>query len=329
MRPPLSAKFVDKAEAALIAAVEVYNKPSFRYREETFALLAINAWELLLKARLLKHGGNDPKVIRVYEPRRTKTGKTSKKLYLRRNRAGAPLTLPLGACVAELEKIPAARLGPEIKANLDALIAIRDSAAHYINASPILTRQVLEIASATVKNFVILAKTWFARDLSDSLSIVLPLSFISGQKEIDSVVVTAGENKLLKYLQSVASPEPEAGSPYSVAVRVEVKFERSKLPTASKVHITNDPDAVKVTLTEEDVRERYPWDYRKLGMKCSERYIDFKMDKKFQALRKPLTADKRYVHSRFLDPGNPKSGRKDFYSSAILDVLDKHYTRRP
>jgi hypothetical protein len=328
MRPPLSAKFVDKAEAALIAAVEIYNKPSFRYREETFALLAINAWELLLKAQLLKHSGNDPKVIRVYEARRTKAGKASKKLYLRRNRAGAPLTLSLGACVVELEKIPPARLGPEIKANLEALIAIRDSAAHYINASPVLARQVLEVASATVKNFVILAKTWFARDLSDSLSIVLPLSFISGQKKIDSVVVTTGENRLLKYLQSLASAEPDSGSPYSVTLRVEVKFERSKLSTASKVQITNDPEAVKITLMEEDVRERYPWDYRKLSVECAKRYTDFKVDKGFQNVRKPLMADKRYVHSRFLDPGNPKSGRKDFYSSAILEVFDKHYARR-
>lgn len=93
MRPALCTKFVEKAESAMVAAIEVYNKPAFRYREETFALLAINAWELLLKARLLKDGANDPKVIRVYEPRRTKSGKLSKKLYLRRNRAGNPHTL--------------------------------------------------------------------------------------------------------------------------------------------------------------------------------------------------------------------------------------------
>lgn len=328
MRPPLSAKFVEKAEAALVAAVEVYNKPSFRYREETFALLAINAWELLLKAQLLKRGGNDPKVIRVYEPRRTKAGKTSKKLYLKRNRAGAPLTVSLPACVTSLDKDAGTRLSPEVKANLDALIAIRDNAAHYINASPVLAKQVLEIASATVKNFVLLSKEWFARDFADSLSLVLPLSFISERKHIDSVVVTAGENRLIKYLQGLAAVEPEQSSPYSVAVRVQVKFERSKLATASKVQITNDPDAVKVLLTEQDVRERYPWDYKALGAKCAERYSNFKLDAKFHGLRKPLLADARYAHSRYLDPGNPRSGRKDFYSPAIFDVFDKHYTKK-
>jgi hypothetical protein len=133
---------------------------------------------------------------------------------------------------------------------------------------------------------------------------------------------------LIKYLQGLAAVDPEAGSPYSVAVRMQVKFERSKLATASKVQITNDPDAVKVLLTEQDVRERYPWDYKALGKKCAERYSDFRHDAKFHSLRKPLLGDARYVHSRFLDPGNPKSGRKDFYSSAILDVFDKHYTKK-
>jgi len=319
---------MEKAEAALVAAVEVFNKPSFRYREETFALLAINAWELLLKAQLLKRGANDPKAIRVYEPRRTKAGKPSKKLYLKRNRAGAPLTLSLLACVASLDKDPATRVEAEIKANLEALIAIRDNAAHYINASAILAKQVLEVASASVKNFIIASKAWFNRDFSDSLSLVLPLSFVSGGREVDSVVVTAGENRLIKYLQGLAGVDPAPGSSYSVAVRVQVKFERSKLATSSKVQITKDPDAVKVFLTEEDLRERYPWDYKALTAKCAERYVNFKQDGHFHARRKPLTGDGRYVHSRFLDPGNLKSGRKDFYSAAIFDVLDKHYTRK-
>lgn len=55
--PPIarSQRFLQKAEAALVAAIEIYNKPDFRHREECFAILALNAWELLLKARLLSH----------------------------------------------------------------------------------------------------------------------------------------------------------------------------------------------------------------------------------------------------------------------------------
>jgi hypothetical protein len=50
---------LDRAIAATIAAIEIYTKPDFRYREEAFAVLAINGWELLLKAKWLAEHGND------------------------------------------------------------------------------------------------------------------------------------------------------------------------------------------------------------------------------------------------------------------------------
>ena len=45
---------LDKSISSMLSAIEIYNKPDFKYREETFSILAINAWELLLKARLLQ-----------------------------------------------------------------------------------------------------------------------------------------------------------------------------------------------------------------------------------------------------------------------------------
>lgn len=327
MRPPLHSKFVDKAQAAITSAVEVYNKPSFAYREETFSLLALNAWELLLKAKVLKDGDNDLKVIRVYEARKTKAGILSKKLYLKRNRAGNPQTISLGACLMALEKSPA-KLGQEIKGNLIALTAIRDNAAHYISASPVLAKQVLEISSASVKNFVILAKQWFGRDFADSLSLFLPLSFLNGAKEVESVIVTADESRLIKYLQQLAATDSKSSSPFAVAIRLQVKMERSSLATASKVEISKDPDAVKVTLSEEDIRDKYPWDYKELAKRLNERYSDFNQGKKFHALRKPLQEDEKYFKTRYLDPGNPKSPKKDYYNSNVLLIFDKHYTKK-
>ena len=48
-----SKELLDRAVAATVAAIEIYNKPDFLYREEAFAVLAINGWELLLKAKWL------------------------------------------------------------------------------------------------------------------------------------------------------------------------------------------------------------------------------------------------------------------------------------
>ena len=48
-KPQKYKSLLDKSLAAAVSAIEVYNKPDFKYREETFAILMVNAWELLLK----------------------------------------------------------------------------------------------------------------------------------------------------------------------------------------------------------------------------------------------------------------------------------------
>ena len=46
---------LQNAQAAMLAAIEIYNKPRFQYRDECFSILLINAWELILKALLSKN----------------------------------------------------------------------------------------------------------------------------------------------------------------------------------------------------------------------------------------------------------------------------------
>src|SRR5487761_518347 len=53
-----SARLLQNAEAALISSIEIYNKPVFAYREETFAIPALNAWKLLLQNRYIDFKGN-------------------------------------------------------------------------------------------------------------------------------------------------------------------------------------------------------------------------------------------------------------------------------
>jgi len=91
-----SVKLLEKSEAALISAIEIYNKPDFKYREETFALLALTAWEILLKAKVLSDHHNDPRSIYVRERRQNSHGVLSKKQYLKSNRSGNVMTIGLG-----------------------------------------------------------------------------------------------------------------------------------------------------------------------------------------------------------------------------------------
>jgi len=327
MRPKFHLRFVDKATAALTSAVEVYNKPSFAYREETFAILALNAWELLLKAKVLREANDAIRSLRVYQSRKTKTGEPSKKQYLKLNRAGNAQSISLWACVIRLDGTPH-QLPAEVKGNLEALTAIRDNSIHYVTASATLSRQAQELAAANVKNFTILAKQWFKRDMSAALSLVLPLSFVAIADDLDSVVVTQDERRLVKHLQDLAAAAGETDGEFAVAVRLQIKLEKSRLASASKVELTKgDPTAVKIAITEQDALANYPWDYPALCKKLSDRYTDFKQDTKFHELRRPLGGNQRYSKVRYLDPNKPQGQKKTFWSSNVLSVFDQHYTR--
>jgi hypothetical protein len=328
MRPKFHLRFVDKAAAAITSAVEVYNKPSFAYREETFAILALNAWELLLKAKVLKEADDAIKSLRVYEFKPLKSGAQSKKATLRLNRAGNALSISLGTCISRLDATPG-KLAAEVKGNLEALTAIRDNSIHYVTASTTLARQAQELAAASVKNFTILAKQWFKRDMSAALNLVLPLSFVAIADDVDSVVVTQDERRLVKHLQQLAAEVGESDEEFAVAIRLEVKLEKSKLAMASKVELTKgDPAAVKITITEQDLLEKYPWDYGTLCGKLTARYTDFKANAKFHKVKKPMLGDEKYQIVRFLNPKKPEGIKQTFWSSNVLPVFDQHYTKK-
>ena len=82
-----SRELLDRAIHALMAAIDVYNKPDFFYREEAFAILAVNAWELLVKAKWLADHRNQMQSLYVKE---AKPG--SKQPRYKKTRSGARMT---------------------------------------------------------------------------------------------------------------------------------------------------------------------------------------------------------------------------------------------
>jgi|ERR1700733_14760295 len=321
------ARLVEKATAAMVAAIEIYNKPTFDYREETFCLLALNAWEILLKARIIQSNGGDFRRVYVYETRETKAGKKSRKKYIRRTESGSPRTISLHDSIHALDRGTECKLPETVKANLTALSAVRDASAHYVTPSSVLQAQVLRIAAATVKNFVVITKKWFESDLSQSISLILPLAFLYPDKLVDSVTVSASESNLINYLRKIAESSCSEGD-CEVALNVEVKLKRSNLESATKVQIVNDPSATQVVLTEENMLARYRWNYSDLTTELKKRYADFRENARYHSLRKGLSSDSRFTWRRHQNPKKPSGATQHFFCEAILGEFDKHYTRR-
>src|SRR6266550_485585 len=88
---PLSNDLAHKSVQAAIAAIEIYNKPDFHFREEAFSVLMTNSWELLLKAKWLLDHKEDVTSLHEYDNDPTEAGKRKPRL----NRCKNPITFGL------------------------------------------------------------------------------------------------------------------------------------------------------------------------------------------------------------------------------------------
>jgi|SRR5579864_6545671 len=111
------------------------------------------------------------------------------------------MTIGVSDCIVRLvaEKITV----PEpVKANLMALAEVRDNAIHFINASPRLSKQVLEIGTACLRNFIELGKQWMGLDLSSYSLYLMPIGFLPSG-EPTAISLSSDEQKVVNYLATL------------------------------------------------------------------------------------------------------------------------------
>jgi len=318
---------LEKAVLAAIAAVDSYNKTLFPYKQEVFVILMTNAWELLLKAKWIQSHGNDIRSIYVKQ----KNGR------YKRNRSGNIMTHDIAYLLNQMRSNTEIPLN--VYHNIMALIEIRDNAIH-LYVSPHLRVQIHSVALATTRNFYLLARNWFGEDTVKPLenAIIQPLSFI--QPEVVEFHGMKSEERVYHFLRRLSETQEEDND-FFVTAEVRFKFIRSKQSEgALSVKLSpGDPNALPVELTEEQWREKFPWDYGELVERLRSRYENFKKNREFYRLKRQIEPDpsqcnpeacyNQYCRIRFLDPTRPdKSHKKKFYSSAVLNYFDRFYTRR-
>lgn len=323
-------ELIDNAIAATVSAVEIYNKPDFRYRAETFCILAINGWELLFKAKWLAENDNKIESLYVKKSSPKNDSLKPKDPNIKLTRSGNPLTHSLDYLGKKLSEQK--HLEQNAWANIKALIELRDSSIHFYNSSRDFANRLQEIGAASLQNFVLLVEEWFNRDLSEFNFYLMPLSFVKPPTETEAILLNKEKDNFLNYLEQLKTQADESDTKYSVAINIEVKLTRSKARNAVDVRIAHptNTNAPEVRMTEEQALEQYPWDYQKLTEKCKERYSNFKLNNTYHKTRKSICEQKdgKLCKTRYLDPSNEKSSKKQFYKPEILHEFDKHYTKR-
>lgn len=320
-----SLEIAEKSVSAALSAIEIYNKPDFQYREESFSILLTNAWELLLKAKWVSDKNED--ISRLYEftgsPPAPKT-----------NRSGNPITFGLTYLANCLVQDPNSGFTKPCHDNVLALIEVRNNAIHFVNKDLNFGRKIQELGTASLRNYLNLVTEWFQIDLSRYNFFLMPLSFYHGFETIHPASVTPYNEqmtRLLEYIDALEQENPvDENEPaeHSFTMTLETRLIRGRSDTAVEFRWTDDPDAPTLSLREEDVLKNFPLTYRELTDKLKRRYADFVENRDYHKHRKEIQKQSKYCLVRLLNPASPKSAKTRFYSPEIFKAFDKIYTKR-
>ena len=148
----VQSKFLlEHSQEAMVAAMEVYNKPTIKYRNECTAILLLNSWELVLKALLVLH--KQSIFAEARDPARTQARTISWHKAWHNSQPFLPPSLA----------------NPATECNLDTLAKYRDQAIHCYNSSD-LGVLLYFLFQAAIANYRDLLKYSWSIDIADEMT---------------------------------------------------------------------------------------------------------------------------------------------------------------
>ena len=133
---------LEKSKEAFILAVEIYNKPTIKYRVEGFAFFICNSWELMLKAHIINSLGE-------------------KEIYYKNK---PDRTISLIECIKKIftnDKDP-------LRLNLEKIIELRDTSTHFITEE--YEMLYIPLFQACIFNFIEKIQQFHNFDMSTIIS---------------------------------------------------------------------------------------------------------------------------------------------------------------
>jgi hypothetical protein len=234
-------RLLDKSQEAFILGVEIFNRPTIRYRVEGCAFFLCNAWELMLKSHIISTDGFHA----VYYP-----VKDHEK----------PRSLSLTDC---LKKVYTNAKDP-LRQNMNRLVELRNTSTHFVIEEYELT--YLPILQACVKNYDEQLRRFHGIEICDRIPenyMVLSVNggLVPTQREIRSKYSKQIADRLFDSQRVIADAVSESGNEkYAFTYDHEIRI--TKKSDAFPVFIDKgDSDAVGIRTATHIMRpeNRYPW----------------------------------------------------------------------
>lgn len=326
-----SSKIAHKSLQIATSAIEIYNKPNFLYREEAFAILMINAWELLLKAQYLAKNDNKISSLYVLEDNNKKQStvtKRGRKQKYKLNRCGQFYTHGLNFLIKyfkDSKLLPSTAID-----NIEDLMIIRDNAVHFTVTNTLFAETVLTLGAASLKNYSLYLSKWFQGiNLHKYNLLLMPISFVDLNRTKDNITNTE-INKFISYINTKENSYNNIQSECSYTIRINVEFTKSNDGTSSCISFVkgDKAGAIKVVMSKEEVEKRFPYTFTKLVRKCKILYSDFKSNADFHKIKESFWKDENLAIFYSQNPTDRENIKGMWlYSDGVFNKLDKKYNR--
>ena len=215
MKQELINTLLDKSEEAFLMAIEIYNKPTINYRLEGFAFFICNAWELLLKSKMLQ---NNESIYYPDKPTRT---------------------ISLSNCITSVftnDKDP-------VRKNLEILIGLRNTSTHFVIKE--MDSIYLPFMQANVLNYSQKLFDYFGRDITQKINSSF-MTLVINNEEIseENILSRYGDNIFSKYYKMKNETKQiisdNSNEKLAIKVDLNVKIVKDKEEAKTTFRIAKD-----------------------------------------------------------------------------------------
>lgn len=236
----LRKKMIQKSLEAFMVAIELYNKPTIKYRVEGFSLFICNAWELLLKAHLIRTQG----IASIYYKDNTERTKT------------------LENCI----KMVFTNESTPIRKNLEKIIELRNVSTHFITEEYEMI--YIPLFQASVYNYIEKAQEWFGINVANYVQPNFLVLSVNVDKicedDIRAKYPKEIANKLMAAYDTINPMVEQSSSGFAIKVVHNYYITKDKNKATAVVSIARDSGTdVKIIKDIRDPNETHKYNMKK------------------------------------------------------------------
>lgn len=290
-------QLVEKSQEAFILGIELYNKPTIKYRVEGFAFMVCNAWELMLKAKIIKDSGEDA-------------------IYYKDN---PERTISLSNCISQIftnTKDP-------LRRNLEEIIDLRDTSTHFITQEYELV--YVPLFQACVNNYSEKLLEFHGIDITKQIPNHFLNLAVGSQpllvEEIQSRYSKIVFSNFFKKYEKVAKLEDENQTDrFAIVIRQDYRLVKSKdsnIPSFRYVKNGEEPDGNVMVLKEiQNPNMTHPYARKKIIENVNKRLSKLEID---------MSVNKNHIQD-FISYYNIKEDPKYCYVNKTYTNLTYSYS---